>query len=178
MHAVNLELVPVSGSCRTIQMKRFNLNQLAIIALIFSASAFAAQPKSGTAPAPAATSAPVQKLVRIATLNGVEANREFQANVQLLQAQRQTAVELNTAMEKERDARKKAELKTQLDALLVKLNENNDKMQKAYGFSLARNYTLEIESSHIYMFVTEEEAAKIEKVQAEEAKKAKTKKGK
>ena len=116
MHAVNLELVPVSGSCRTIQMKRFNLNQLAIIALIFSASAFAAQPKSGTAPAPAATSAPVQKLVRIATLNGVEANREFQANVQLLQAQRQTAVELNTAMEKERDARKKAELKTQLAA--------------------------------------------------------------
>ena len=41
----------------------------------------------------------------VATLKTAEANREFQANVQLLQAQRQAAVEINSAMEKEKDAK-------------------------------------------------------------------------
>ncbi|HUR59200.1 MAG TPA: hypothetical protein VM029_15900, partial [Opitutaceae bacterium] len=123
--------------------------------------------------APAPTPAPQpQKLVKVATLNNAEANREFQANVQLLQGQRQAAVELNAAMDKEKDAKKKQELKTQLDQLMAKLNENNDKMQKAYGFSLTRNYSMEIEKANIYMFVTDEEAAAIEKAQQAEAKKA------
>ena len=40
-------------------------------------------------------------------------------------------------------------------------------MRKAYGFSLDRNYTLVVETAHVYMFVTDEEATKIE--QAEKA---------
>ena len=35
-------------------------------------------------------------------------------------------------------------------------------MQKAYGFSLSRNYTMEIETAHIYMQVTDEEAARVD----------------
>ena len=157
-------------------MKRINLNYLALSAAFLSASVFAAQPKSNAPATPPA--APAQKLVRIATLKGVEANREFQGNVQLLQAQRQAAVELNGAIEKETDKKKKEELKKQFDTLLARLNENNDKMQKAYGFSLTRNYTMEIETSHIYMLVTEEEARKIEEAQAAEEKKAKSTKKK
>ena len=111
--------------------------------------------------APAAPAAKPQKLVRVSSLKTVEANREFQANVQVLQAQRQAAVEFTAALEKETNAARKKDLKTQLDALLVKLNDNNDKMRKAYGFSLDRNYTLVIETAHVYMFVTDEEAAKI-----------------
>jgi hypothetical protein len=103
-----------------------------------------------------------QKLVKVATLPTVEANREFQANVQLVQAQRQAAVELNSAVEKEKDAAKKKDLKAQFDALVTKLNENNEAMRKAYGFSLDRNYTIEIEKAHVYMLVTDEEAARIE----------------
>lgn len=126
------------------------------------------------APAPAAAPAPQQqKLVRVATLKTVEANQEFQANVQLLQAQRQQAVELNTAMEKETNATKKKELKAKVDELLGKLNENNEKMVKAYGFSLNRNYTMVVETSHVYMLVTDEEAAKFEKEQAAAAAKKK-----
>ena len=106
-----------------------------------------------------------QKLLKVSTLKTAEANREFQANVQLLQAQRQGAIQLNTEMEKETNAAKKKDLKAQLDALMAKLNENNEKMRKAYGFSLDRNYTLEIETAHVYMLVTEEEAAKIEAAQ-------------
>ena len=155
-------------------MHRTSLRLLALAAFAFTAGSLPGQTKAATpAPAPATAPAPAQqKLVKVASLNSAEANREFQANVQLLQGQRQAAVELNTAMEKEKDAKKKQELKTQLDQLLAKLNENNDKMQKAYGFSLTRNYSMEIEKANIYMFVTDAEAAAIEKAQQEEAKKA------
>lgn len=150
-------------------MKRSSFILLALSAALFTAGSMSAQNKAGKAPAaPAPTQ---QKLVRVATLNTIEANREFQANMQLLQAQRQAAVELNSAYEKEKDGKKKKELKTRLDELMARLNENNEKMQKAYGFSLTRNYTMQIEKSHIYLLVSDEEAAKIEKAQAEAEKK-------
>lgn len=119
-------------------------------------------------PAAAPAAAPQTRLVRVATLNTVQANQEFQANVQLLQRQRQLAVELSAAVEKEKDASKKKELKAQLEKTVAQLNDNNDKMQKAYGFSLARNYILEIEVSHIYLQVTPEEAAKLDQAAKQE----------
>ncbi len=142
-----------------------------ILALIsLSASLFSAGSLLAATPATTATPAPnSQKLYKVSTLKTIEANREFQANVQLLQAQRQAAIELNSTLEKETNATKKKELQSQLDALMVKLNDNNDKMRKAYGFSLDRNYTLVVEVAHVYMFVTDEEAAKLEA--AEKAKK-------
>lgn len=117
-------------------------------------------------PAAKADAPKTQKLVQVSTLNTIEANREFQANVQLLQAQRQAAVELNTAIEREKDAAKQKELKVRLEALMAKLNENNALMRKTYGFSLDRNYSVVIEKAHVYMFVTEEEAAQLEQAAA------------
>lgn len=145
----------------------FSLFSLAA-SLLGAALALGAQPAAKSAGEAPKT----QKLVRVSTLNTIEANREFQANVQLLQVQRQAAVELNAALEKETDAAKKKEIKTQLDTVLAKLNENNDKMRKTYGFSLDRNYTVVIEKAHVYMFVSDEEAARVEKAEAEAAKKA------
>jgi hypothetical protein len=155
-------------------MKKSTLLTLALTGSLLAALSFAADTKKAApaatkaAPAPAAAPAAPQqqKLVRVATLKSVEANREFQNNVQLLQAQRQQAVELGTALEKEPNAAKKKELKTKVDELMAKLNENNEKMVKAYGFSLNRNYSMIVETSHIYMFVSDEEAAKLEKEQA------------
>ncbi|MBL9186656.1 MAG: hypothetical protein JNK23_04195 [Opitutaceae bacterium] len=112
-----------------------------------------------------------QRLIRVSTLNSVEANQEFQNNVQVMHARRQELIEANTAMEKETNASKKKELKTKVDALLAKLSEDNQKMMKAYGFTLERNYTIVPVVSHVYMMVTEEEAAKFEKEQAAAAKK-------
>ena len=117
-------------------------------------------------PAAKAEAPKAQKLVQVSTLNTIEANREFQANVQLLQAQRQAAVELNTAIEREKDAAKQKELKGRLEALMTKLNENNALMRKTYGFSLDRNYSVVIEKANVYMFVSEEEAAQIEQAAA------------
>ena len=135
---------------------------LLVSGLIAADSKKAADTKKAAAPA----AEKPQKLVRVSTLKTVEANREFQANVQVMQAQRQAAVELNAAHDKETNATKKKEIKAKLDEALAKLNENNQKMVKAYGFSLDRNYTLVIETAHVYMFVSDEEAAKIEKEQA------------
>ncbi len=114
-----------------------------------------------------------QKLVKVSTLTTAEANQEFQRNVQIVQAQRQAVIELNQAFEKETNAAKKKEAKAKLDEKLKELNDNNQKMIKAYGFSLDRNYTMVIETSHIYMFVSDEEAAKFEKEAAAAAAAAK-----
>lgn len=134
-----------------------------------SVSAAESKPMSSVAaPAPAEKQ---QKLVKVSTLKTVEANREFQANVQFMQAQRQAFIELTNAVKNEKDAAKKKELQAKLDELTKNLNENNQKMIKAYGFSLDRNYTLVIETAHVYMLVTDEEAAKIEKEQAAAEKK-------
>ena len=140
--------------------------------LVAAAQLIAAETAAKNAATPAAEAKP-QKLVRVSTLNTIEANREFQNNVQLLQAQRQAVIELNAAHEKETNPLKKKELKSQADAILAKLNENNEKMRKTYGFSIDRNYTVVIETSHVYMFVTDEEAAKIEAAAKAEAAKQK-----
>ena len=152
-------------------MKRSLLRTLALGASLLTAGYVVGQNKPAT-PAPTPAPTKQQKLVLIATLNSADANREFQSNVAVLQAQRQLVLDLNAAVEKEKDAKKKQELKKELEQRLAQLNENNDKMQKSYGFSLARNYTMEIVTSNIYMAVTEEEAAKIEKEQKDAAKKA------
>lgn len=159
--------------------KRHTFTLLALSASLLSSGYVLGQNKdkkgkaAPEASAPSTPAAKPMKLIKVATLKTVEANREFTANVQLLQAQRQMAIELNGAWEKEKDDKKKKELKTQLDQVLAKLNENNEKMQKAYGFSLSRNYTMEVETSHIYLHVTEEEAAAIEKSQKAESGKKK-----
>ncbi|MEY2877994.1 MAG: hypothetical protein RLZZ15_374 [Verrucomicrobiota bacterium] len=145
-------------------MTKKSLGLIALLTSTVLAGALSAQTIS--VPAAAAAAPKQQKLIRVSTLNSIEGNQEFQKNVQLLQTQRQQAVEINAALEKETDAAKKKDLKGKLDELMKTLNDNNQKMVKAYGFSLERNYTLVPEVAHVYMFVTDEEAERHEKEQA------------
>lgn len=154
-------------------MKRSLLTTLALGASLVGTGYLVGQTQNKSAAPAAAAKAPEQKLIKMVTLNSAVANREFQNNVQLLQAQRQEVLRLNGELEKEKDAKKKAELKTQLDTVLAKLNENNDKMSKAYGFSLARNYVMEVEVASVYLIVSDEEAAKLEAEQKKDAGKKK-----
>lgn len=157
-------------------MKKATLALIGLSASLFTAGIALAESKAkAVAPAAAPAEKP-QKLVRVSTINTVEGNQQFQANVQLMQAQRQEAIQLSTDFEKETDAAKKKALKTKLDALMAKLNENNEKMMKQYGFSLNRNYTLVIETAHVYMLVSDEEAVKFEKETAAAEAAAKKKK--
>ena len=102
------------------------------------------------------------QLVKVASLNTIQANQEFQKNVQLVQQQRALAVQLLSKIQSEQDEEKHKELKKQLDALQGKLNENNKLMFKTYGFTLNRNYVLTVEKAHVHMWVTAEEAVAIQ----------------
>lgn len=126
---------------------------------------------SGPTPAPKQ-----QKLYKIATIRGANEVRAFEHNVQVMQAERQAAIDLQDQVDKEKNAGKKKELQTKLDAALKKLNEDNAVMAKTYGFSLARNYNAEIEALNIYLQVTDEEARKIEEQANQEQQKQASKK--
>jgi len=100
-------------------------------------------------------------LVKVASLNTIDANKEFQKNVQLVQQQRALAAQILSKIETTADDKQKTELQAQFDSLQKKLNDNNQQMFKTYGFSLNRNYVLTVEKAHIHMWVTEEEAKAI-----------------
>jgi hypothetical protein len=131
------------------------LCRIAALAAIFAVSSLHAQNDD----------AADKKLVRVATLNSIQANQEFQRNVSVMQAQRQRIVELQTKLESAK-AGEKAGIQKDIDDTLKKLNGDNQTMFKTYGYSLLRNYTLVVETAHIYMFVSDEEAAKIDKGEA------------
>ena len=129
-----------------------------------------ASPGAATSPAPdAAAQAPVpgpqtageQKLIRISTLNSVDANTEFMKNVQLVQNQRQLILALNNQLQTSTNPAEKEQLKQRRAQALAKLNENNRKMLQTYGFTLNRNYMYVIEKSSVYMAVSDEEATNI-----------------
>jgi flagellar biosynthesis component FlhA len=133
---------------------------LSLISLTLAAAVVSAQKKDAK-PAPASVPQQKLELVKVASLNTTESNREFQKNVQLVQQQRSLAVQLLSKLQNEQDEKKHAELKKQLDGLQAKLNENNKLMFKTYGFTLNRNYVLTVEKAHIHMWVTADEAAAI-----------------
>ena len=158
-------------------MTKTTLSILLVSASMLAASLWAAEtvsfpastPASTPTPAPATSAQKQQKLLKVCSITTAQGFQEFQGNVQVMQRQRQLVIEANTAYEKETNATKKKELKVKLDELLAKLNENNQTMIKTYGFSLERTYTVAVEKADVYMLVSDEEAAKIEKAQADAA---------
>lgn len=115
------------------------------------------------------------ELVKVASLNTIEANKEFQKNVQLVQQQRALAVQILSKLEKVQDKDEHDELQKQLNSLQKKLNNNNQLMFKTYGFTLNRNYVLTVEKAHVHMWVTKEEATAI-KSKSDSASPSKTEK--
>ena len=107
------------------------------------------------------------QLVKVASLNTMDANKEFQKNVQLVQQQRALAAQILTKLNATTDKQEKQKLEKQFESLQKKLNENNQLMFKTYGFSLNRNYVLTVEKAHIHMWVNEEEAKVIQARSAE-----------
>ncbi|MDG1355582.1 MAG: hypothetical protein P8P90_04975 [Opitutales bacterium] len=129
---------------------------ISLIVLIMSSMALGLNAKESKQEATAK-----MELVKVASLNTIDSNKEFQRNVQLVQQQRALAAELLSKMDTVQDEEEHNKLQSELDGLQQKLNENNELMFKTYGFSLNRNYVLTVEKSHIHMWVTEEESKKI-----------------
>lgn len=97
----------------------------------------------------------------VAAIEGTEANDQFRQNVQLVQTQRNRLVQLKQAIEKAESAEEKAKVEEDFKKSEEVLVKNNEEMVKRYGFSLMRNYFMEVEESKLYIAVTEEEAKKV-----------------
>ncbi|WP_145928496.1 hypothetical protein OH491_24805 [Termitidicoccus mucosus] len=125
-----------------------------------------AKPEVASAPAAAPANYPQiieqndQKLAFVSAIRSVELNREFQHNVQVLQAQRTGVVELKKRVDEAKPEEKDA-LQKQLDEALKNLDANNTIMTKTYGFSLLRNYVIFFAKTRLYTPLNDEEFAKL-----------------
>ncbi len=102
-----------------------------------------------------------QKLVLVSTIKTVEANREFQNNVNVVQNQRNIAVELKRRIDQALTEGERQQLKARLDETVKSLDQNNALMTKTYGFSLMRNYVISFVKTLLYTPLTDEEVAKM-----------------
>jgi hypothetical protein len=131
-----------------------------------SAGGAGAPASLAVAPAPAPANYPQiieqnnQKLAFVSAIRSVELNREFQHNVQVLQAQRTGVVDLKKRVDEAKPEEKDA-LQKQLDEALKNLDSNNTIMTRTYGFSLLRNYVIFFAKTRLYTPLTDEEFAKL-----------------
>ena len=121
-------------------------------------------PENSAQQQPAGASNPSQQqsvLVKVAAIDGLDANEEFTRNVQVIQSQRQEIVKLNASTnEAAAGSDERKALQTQLDAAVKKLETDNQTMAKSYGYSILRNYVRVPEVSQIFVVLTDEEIAK------------------
>ncbi len=108
-----------------------------------------------------------KKAMHIATIKGVAENQIFQQNVNLVRYQRERLRQLNTALGQTQEEAEKAKIQEEMKKSEETLIKNNDEMVKRYGYSLMRDYILEIEKAKLYAAITAEE---FEKVKEEKAK--------
>jgi hypothetical protein len=157
-------------------LRRLSLNTVLILAACLLAACSPSDPadRAGTPAQPAAASAPAaapanypqiieqngQKLAFVSAIRSVELNREFQHNVQVVQAQRTGVVELKKRVDEAKPEEKDA-LQKQLDEALKNLDSNNTIMTKTYGFSLLRSYVIFFAKTRLYTPLADEEFAKL-----------------
>ncbi|MDR0535085.1 MAG: hypothetical protein LBG65_01810 [Puniceicoccales bacterium] len=101
------------------------------------------------------------KYVLACTLKSMATNEEFQKNVETLRNQRQLMVTLDQRQKVAITQPEKEALKASIKALEEKLRENENTMRKEYGFSLTRDYLLQIATSRVYVLLSEDDYKKL-----------------
>lgn len=102
------------------------------------------------------------KYSRVSQIPNEKANEEFRRNVQYMLSIQNRLRQMNEALKKMPEGEQKEKAKAQFEAEEKGLIEDNKKMFDAYGYSIARNYYMEIENSKLYIKVTEEEFLRAE----------------
>lgn len=102
------------------------------------------------------------KYSRVSQIPNEKANEEFRRNVQYMLATQNRLRQINEALKKMPEGEQKEKAKAQFETEEKGLIEDNKKMFDAYGYSIARNYYMEIENSKLYIKVTEEEFLRAE----------------
>ncbi|MCR5184378.1 MAG: hypothetical protein K6B46_06765 [Opitutales bacterium] len=106
----------------------------------------------------------------IAKIPGAVENDLFRHNVQIVQAQRDRLVQMNAALAQMQDGEAKSKLEEEIKTATQRLEADNKTMTEKYGFSLTRNYLLQVVESKLYTAVNEEEFLKAQQAKpAEEA---------
>jgi len=95
--------------------------------------------------------------VLIGALESIEANLEFERNVNAMENAREEAKRLTRAILTEKDTAKEAELREALAKLNETINANSIKMIDAYKYSLDRNYKQIVTKARLYIKLTEDE---------------------
>ena len=141
-----------------------NVIMYAVCTLLMVVTACAEQDQ-GTASTAAATpaAAPAQRLVQIASLNTAKANDEFSRNVEIMQARVREIANLNTLLEQEEEMSAQYDIEVQIEELMRRINEDNKRMVEAYRYNLSRKYIRNIEQATVFLVLTDEEVADIEK---------------
>jgi len=145
----------------------------AVGTLLMAVTACAEQDQGATAAASTATeAAPGQQLVQIATLNTTQANDEFTRNVEIMQTRVREVANLNTLLEQEEEMSAQYDIEVQIEELMRRINEDNKRMVEAYRYNLSRKYIRNIEKATVFLVLTDEEVADIEKEAASKGEEA------
>jgi hypothetical protein len=130
-----------------------------------AAAAPAAQPGAPNSAVSAETPATIeqngQKFYLISTIKTIQANHEFQTNVQIVQSRRDFLIELHRRKEQAITTPEKEALQWNIEEVGNQLKSEDQQMQKTYGFSITRNYMVQIIKSRIYAPISDEDYNKL-----------------
>ena len=102
------------------------------------------------------------KYRRVSVISNEQGNLEFRTNVQKMQAMRNHLRQAAEALKKMPEGEEKQKAEAQFSENEKKFLEANEQMVKVYGYSIARDYLMEIAVSKLYTKVTEEEFLRAE----------------
>lgn len=102
------------------------------------------------------------KYRRVAEIPNEQSNAEFRQNVQRMMNWRNQMRQIDEVIKKMPEGEEKEKAKARFAENEKQLIEANDKMIKAYGYSITRDYYMEVAKSKLYTKVTEEEFLRAE----------------
>ena len=100
-------------------------------------------------------------LISVCTLNTADAVQGYQKDVARVQTVRDEAISLQAAVTASETSADKAYAQGKLDVVMDQLKALNVAMFDAYGFSINRNYTMQIDKSSLFVWVSESELANV-----------------
>lgn len=102
------------------------------------------------------------KYRRISVISNEQGNAEFRRNVQMMLAGRNQLRQMDEAIKRMPEGEEKEVAKAKFAENEKNFLEANKKMVDAYGYSVGRDYYMEVEKSKLYIKVTEEEFLRAE----------------
>ena len=100
-------------------------------------------------------------LISVCTLNTADAVQGYQKDVARVQTVRDEAISLQAAVTASETSVDKAYAQGKLDVVMDQLKALNVAMFDAYGFSINRNYTMQIDKSSLFVWASESELANV-----------------